>query len=223
MATRTLLQRIRLKVLKLILTKKEFDLLPFSWLGYLINVGWFESISRGQSIDKNQKPIPWITYPAFYFLRERLTEGINLFEYGSGNSILYYLENKINVFSVEHDYEWFQLIKSKLHSGQLYYRSIFSENEIKAYVEAIREPQIKFDVIVIDGRYRRRCMLAATNYLKDTGVIILDNSERNYYSRGIEYLMREGFKKIDFWGLAPIAYKISCTSIFYKEENLLNI
>jgi hypothetical protein len=51
----------------------------------------------------------------------------------------------------------------------------------------------------------------------------LDDSERKEYKKGIEYLQQSGYRKIDFWGIAPGIFFNKCTSIFYRDKNCLGI
>lgn len=44
----------------------------------------------------------------------------------------------------------------------------------------------KFDVIFVDGRYRRRCLMAAQEVLNPNGVVILHDAEREHYWAGTE-------------------------------------
>lgn len=81
----------------------------------------------------------------------------------------------------------------------------------------------KYHIIIIDGRDRVNCIKNSIKCLKPEGVIVLDDSERTQYLEGIRFLLNEGFKKIDFWGISPgLSYKKS-TTIFYTENNCLGI
>ena len=57
---------------------------------------------------------------------------------------------------------------------------------------------MKFDIVIVDGRDRVNCLKSAIDSLTDEGVIVLDDSERKAYSAGIDNLISQGFKKIDF-------------------------
>lgn len=59
--------------------------------------------------------------------------------------------------------------------------------------------------------------------LKDDGVIIWDNSDRVNYQEGYDFLLANGFKRLDFWGIGPVNSYSWCTSIFYRKENCLKI
>lgn len=81
----------------------------------------------------------------------------------------------------------------------------------------------KFDVIIVDGRDRVNCVKNAIKNLKESGVIVLDDSERESYKEGIDFILSHGFKKIDFCGISPGLFYKKNTTIFYKTVNCLEI
>ncbi len=127
----------------------------------------------------------------------------------------------MEVTSVEHNIEWYNKLKSKIpgNSNLILSKSDRSED----YVQGLKQSNKKYDLIIIDGIHRVDCCLSASNYLTDKGVIILDDSEREQYSKGIKHLINEDFKRIDFWGIAPGFVIRKCTTIFYKTKNCLCI
>ena len=80
-----------------------------------------------------------------------------------------------------------------------------------------------FSIIIIDGEKRVECMNEAIKYLKDDGVIVLDDSHWDEFKAGIEFLKLNNFKQIPFFSIAPGFFSKNCTSIFYKENNCLDI
>ena len=48
-------------------------------------------------------------------------------------------------------------------------------------------------------------------------------TDRVIYQEGYEFLLTNGFKRLDFWGMGPINPYSWCTSIFYRKENCLEI
>ncbi len=84
--------------------------------GYLYDEGWFRSLDEKRPVDKDGNPIPWFTYPAIEFLKERLTKEMTVFEYGSGSSTLFFAERVKEIISVETNKEWFNKIVNKLPS-----------------------------------------------------------------------------------------------------------
>lgn len=188
---------------------------------YLKQSGWLESRYLSQPVDKDNNPIPWLSYSSIHFLDQTLSPEISMFEYGSGNSTIWYSQRVKHIVSVEHDKSFFDLIEPKI--SQLP-NVVLSFAELPTgYIESIKATGQKFDVVVIDGRERVNCSRIAVDHLTDSGVIIWDNAERQRYTEGIKFLKEKGFRKIDFMGHGPIGHHQSCTSIFYREDNCLGI
>ncbi|GIK23441.1 MAG: hypothetical protein LC122_04105 [Chitinophagales bacterium] len=183
--------------------------------------GWFESFNTKRSIDKNGDPIPWCTYPFIKFIEPRLTKDFIVFEYGSGNSTLWYSSRVKEITAVENDKEWFDTVSKKLLSNaSVIYRNLDYDRE---YCKAVVTTGKKFHLIIIDGRDRVNCVKNSINSLYDDGVVVFDNSDLSKYSDATHFLFNLGYKKIDFWGLSPVTGHNNCTSIFYKNNNCLNI
>ena len=196
-------------------------LLSQLYSGYLIDNGWFKSFKNKASVDKNNNPIPWLTYPFIDFLNERLSKEMKIFEYGSGNSTFYYSERVNSVTSIEHNKNWYDKILSKKSDNViLNFVPLVTNGK---YCKSALESKIKFDIIIIDGEDRVNCINNCLNALTEDGVIILDDSERKEYSAGIDFLLKNSFKKIDFWGIAPGVLLEKCTTIFYKKNNCFNL
>jgi len=187
--------------------------------GYLKETGWINSIRKRQSIDKNNIPIPWVTYPFLGFIKDRLSPSMTLFEYGSGNSTLFWAEKLKFVASVEHDRKWFDKMKPKIPLNVKY--KLYEIGN--GYVESIQSFGMNFDIIFIDGRERVACIKLSYRFLNPDGVIIWDNSLREKYKEGIVFLKDQGFRQIDFKGLNPLGTVDTVTSVFYRQTNCLNI
>lgn len=104
-------------------------------------------------------------------------------------------------------------------------RGIFRELEYGGdYSKTIEDLlPIKFDVIVIDGRDRINCCKHAIKCLSDSGIIILDNSNRKEYVVGRQFLKENGFRELQLFGLTPMITDENSTSFFYKEKNCLDL
>ena len=189
--------------------------------GPLKEDGWFRSFSEQASIDAEGNPLPWITYPAIDFLKKRVTKEMSVFEYGAGGSTLWWASRVKDVVAVEHDRQWFDKVLKALpanvdlHHVKLEYGGAYCRT-----VAAYRE---RFDIVVVDGRDRVNCIKNCLTALKQRGVVILDNSERNEYTEGKKYLQHSGFRSIEFIGACPIVNLKSETSIFYRDNNILSI
>ncbi|MDB5273744.1 MAG: FkbM family methyltransferase [Chitinophagaceae bacterium] len=189
--------------------------------GYLVDKGWYKSYRSKKSIDKENKSIPWLTYPFVHFLNKRLQKNFDMFEYGSGNSTFWYAERLKSVDAVEHHYQWFQYVDSqKPNNVQLNYVPLDYNGK---YCRTVHLSQKPYDIIIVDGRDRNNCMTEAVKALKPEGVIILDNSERTEYQKGIIHLKEQGFKHLEFEGMSPVTTGSTTTSLFYKSNNCLGI
>lgn len=211
----------REQLITLLSRRQEVSLLGFKNEGYLYDTGWIRSVTANEVADKDGKPLPWLTYPAISFLEKRLGKDMALFEFGCGNSTLYYAGKVALVYSVEHDKLWFDKISGTLPKNTcLFFCQLEPGGDYCHYaIQTGRE----FDIIVIDGRDRVNCCKNSIASLKPGGIVILDDAEREKYREGVSLLENEGFKKIEFWGIAPMINYLKCTIIFYREDNCLGI
>jgi hypothetical protein len=172
-------------------------------------------------VDEKNQPLPWVTYSFIDFIKPRLNQELRVFEYGSGNSTLFYAKYVKNVVAVEHDKKWYENLVDRLPTNaKVLYKKLEQGGE---YCKASEQSRSEYDIIVVDGRDRVNCLLFATNAVTLNGVIVLDDSEREDYSEGVQYMKKAGFRQLDFWGIAPgLTYK-KCTSVFYKDNNCLDI
>ena len=199
-----------------------FKLLRLRYRGMLYEEGWFEAACYYKSINKNKEPIPWWTYSLNDFLLPKLNENLEIFEYGSGNSTLYLSKKVKYVTSIEHNKEFFNFLKNKIPKNvTLKFQKLDKYNG--DYSKAILKEKQLFDLIIVDGRDRVNCIHNAIHRIKNNGLILLDDSQRENYKKGIDFLIKNGFKHIYFTGVSAGTYKKKSTSIFYKEYNWLNI
>ena len=196
-------------------------MLSQAYQGYLKESGWIESFEEQEPLSMNGDPLPWITLLCLDFIESRLNKSMSVFEYGAGNSTLYFSKLVGNVASVEHNQEWFDKISRESESNiSIRYCSLKYNDD---YCRSVLKISSYFDLIVVDGRDRVNCIKNCVESLTHDGVIILDDSEREKYKEGIDYLTSRGFKKIDFWGIAlGLTYR-KCTTIFYKSNNCFGI
>lgn len=203
---------------------KFFDLYSLYCLrrgGALKDAGWFKSFKTKTPIDRDGKPIPWMTYSAISFLERRINSNLTVFEYGCGNSTFWWARRVKNIVSCEHDMSWHEKIKELIPvNAELYHINLEYNGKYSKFISKYNQV---FDIIVIDGRDRVNCAKNSLSALKENGVIIWDNSDRDCYEEGYIYLLNSGYKKIDFEGMGPVHEFSWCTSIFYKGENCLNI
>ncbi|WP_254563464.1 class I SAM-dependent methyltransferase [Oscillatoria sp. HE19RPO] len=189
--------------------------------GALNELGWFRSYREEKPVDKDGNPTPWMTYPAIAFLEKRIKPEMTVFEYGSGNSTLWWAERVKFVISCEHNRQWYEQVKKDIPENvELHYVELKKGGE---YCEKIIKYSGKLDLVVIDGRDRVNCARNSLKALKNEGVIIWDNSDRDQYNEGYSLLLRNGYKRLDFTGMGPINVQSWCTSLFYRKLNCLGL
>lgn len=201
-------------LLHLLLGYEEKSLLGTSKEGYLYDIGYQRSLKEKTSVDKDGKPIPWLTYPAIEFLGKYVKPEMTMYEYGAGASTLWFSKRIKKIISAEHDKKWYEKIKKELpnHCEINHYNLEYGGD----YCQSITQYNQKYDIILVDGRDRVNCVKYALEYIKPDGIIILDNSDRGSYSEAIDYLKWNNFLTIDFVGLAPGSNVKTQTSIFKK-------
>lgn len=186
----------------------------------LMEEGWFKSYYSKKAVDKFGAPIPWLTYSFIHFINRRLTKEMSIFEYGAGNSTIWFAQRVKKIISVENDEKWVEALKPSLPSNsELVVRNI---DDMK-YAKASLERNEKYDVIIIDGRDRTNCTMYCLNALNEKGIIIFDNTQVEDYAEAIQFIINNGFRKIDFTGTLPIVAYNNTTTIFYRTNNCLNI
>lgn len=189
--------------------------------GYLKSSGWVDSLIAQKPVDINGDPQPWLTLPFISFIKDRLSQSMSIFEYGSGNSTLFYSNYVHEIYAVEHDKEWYETVQKNIKdSVRLIYCNLEYDGE---YCRTSQKVDKKFNIIIVDGRDRVNCLKQSVDSLTDDGCIVLDDSERERYEEGVKFLLDKGFRKLDFWGVSLGVTYNRCTTLFYKDNNCLGV
>lgn len=161
---------------------------------------WWEAWDQG---------VPWLIMSAVDYLDELIKPSFSVFEWGSGASTVWLAKKVSQVTSVEHTKKWYERLSKRLEEEGLANVTLHFLPMDK-YVEAILGyPDDAFDLIMIDGRQRVRCIESARLRLKPSGILVLDNAERARYQTGIALLAQ--WDRRDFRGKW-------LTSIFLRPE-----
>jgi predicted O-methyltransferase YrrM len=159
--------------------------------------------------DLAELDLPWWTYPAVRAVDEHLAalEGrARVFEYGAGASTLWLRARAAEVISVEHDVAFLPTVDALLAgapgAGTVLSRPLdgAEPSPSDAYVRSIGEVAGDFDLIVVDGRERVRCVRAALPRLAPGGVLLLDDSQRRRYRSVVQ---DPDLDVVEYRGLVP--------------------
>ena len=179
------------------------------WLDY----GHLKSVRSASAMDGAGQPIPWLTYPAIEFLQQLDLSEKTVFEYGSGNSTLFWGARAARIVSVEDEESWSGNLRARVSPNC----TLLHEADLRRYVNAIRRYPEGFDIIVVDGpargHTRLRCARAAVEHLKPGGMIILDNSD--WLPLSAAALRDADLLQVDMSGFFPCGDHTATTSFFF--------
>lgn len=130
-------------------------------------------------------PTPWLQESAVYFLLGWLSSRVNprILEFGSGKSTIWFGAHGWTTLSIEHDKSWFDKVRSQ--AGTCVDIRLLPRPYSSVCKTLQRE---SFDMILVDGRDRVCCIRESLPLLRSGGVIMLDNSEREYYHKGTDLM-----------------------------------
>lgn len=162
---------------------------------------------------------PWISYDAQDLIEGHLNSGSRVLEFGSGMSTLWFAARAKQLVSIEDSPEWYQRIRNVLpHRDSITYR--LAENE--AAYSAAPDGE-SFDLILVDGRWRDRCVQIALDRLSPRGILYLDNADKSSNDdsgdvpRAValmeEAALRNGWRLQRFTDFAP--------ALFFAQAGLL--
>ena len=184
---------------------------------------WLYSLRKNSFLNENQEYLPWLNYNLVNFITERVKNKLFcVFEYGCGYSTLFWSTFAENVHSVENNKNWFEKIQKLIIEKKIQNINL-SHKENDDFINNIEIQNKKFEIILIDSFARVKCIKKSINFLSENGIIILDNSDRIIYKRGVNFLIRNNFKKINFVGLSPNTFHLEKATIFYKENNIFDL
>ena len=180
----------------------------------MFDYGYAAGYLAGEPIDGDGNPIPWFTYPSVEYLKQLDLRDKSVFEWGSGNSTLFWANKCHDVSSVENDQAWYEKNRSRSKDNM----KLFLKVRPNEYVRTITECNKKFGIIVIDGTERLACAHLAPKYLTDDGMIIFDNSDWDVSFELVRFLRDQNLIQVDFSGFSSLNAITSVTSIFFKKD-----
>ena len=174
--------------------------------------GQYKTICRWDCVDRYDNPIPWYSYPAIEYIKQLDVSDKTIFEYGSGNSTIFWASRCKKLVSVEDNQHWYNKVKAKLPDNVEY--TLF--NEKQKYISSIDNHPDKFDIVIIDGSHRYECCARALQNLKDDGFIILDNSD--WKEKTSQVLRESNLIEVDMSGFGPISDYTWTTSFYFTRS-----
>lgn len=174
-----------------------------------VHYGQWRTIRDWDSVNSNGEPTPWYTYPATEFLSHIDLSRFKVFEYGSGNSTLWWSRRAEQVTSVEDDESWYLRVKNNIvaNSEKVSYRFVKDRQQYFSMATS------DFDVFIVDGKHRRECLEQIVSLGGGGVMLVLDNSD--WYPKSVRFIQDKlGWMQIDFHGFGPINDYTWTTSLF---------
>ncbi len=194
---------------------------------YLKKTGYFKSIFENKPVSVQGDALPWYSYSAISFLDRKfahpdlINNNFTAFEFGAGNSSIWWSKRVKKIVSVENDPDWVTIINGiKSDNMDIHYCELKYGGKYCRYIANFNQ---LFDIIIVDGRDRNNCIKHCISHLSKAGIIVLDNSERDQYKEGIQHLSEKGFRSIEFHGLGPINPYPWSTTVFYRDNNIIEL
>jgi hypothetical protein len=201
-----------------------------------------------QTLDKSKSSLdygfPWFTFQAMEFINSRLKPGIKVFEYGGGSSTQYFIRKGGEVHTAEHHKGWFADLQKYFEKegkswfgflleaeapatgsepgNPLHYFSKdadYQSMNFKKYASKIDDyADQTFDIVLVDGRARPSCIYHSVPKVKSGGYLVVDNTERDYYTHYFEKNFSSQFvKELDVFGPVPYTEWFHKTTIWRKK------
>lgn len=175
----------------------------------LDKLGYAESSKTRTPCDAKGLPLPWYTYPAIAYLRQFALGDCCVFEWGCGNSSLFFAARCRKVRSIDIAASWVEKIRMNAPANlDVHHRPI------DAFPSSISNFGETYDIIVIDAERRLDCAHESVKYLNAGGLIIVDNADNS--PKTCSFLRSEGLLQVDFTGFGPVCTYRWTTSLFFK-------
>jgi hypothetical protein len=177
--------------------------------------GHFRSSLKRAAVSKDGSPLPWYTYPCIEFLRHRSFDRKSVLEFGGGQSTLWWAARAKTVVTIEGQALWYERLKKQIPGNVTLH--LVPPAKVDAYLSDIERilqatGLIAFDVIILDGFFRKQLIDTAKRYLAADGMLICDDAET--YG-AFESFQHSGWNRVDFFGYAPGVVLPHCTSIAF--------
>jgi len=185
-------------------------------IAFSLRSGHFRSALANKAVSRSGEPLPWYTYPCIDFLRFRDFSDRTVLELGAGQSTLWWAGRAKSVVAIEGDRGWYEsLLRLVPGTVGLYFvpqdDAAICVAEVAKRLAALGEP--RFDVVVIDGLWRRELVATAARVVAPDGIVICDNAEGYGFH---EAFLDKGFERVDFYGYAPGVILPHCTAIYFR-------
>lgn len=178
----------------------------------------------------------WTSPASIVIFRELLRKDMNGVEFGSGKSTAFFAQHLGHLTSIEHHKGWHEKVQAWMKERNISnvdYRLVEPDKEEKPFPVALSRHfpdglktktgfvdyvselaafgDSSIDFLLVDGRARTECALIGIHKLKPGGILVLDNSERDWY--------RPVHEAVATWSKVYTTTGLTDTVIWFKPES----
>jgi len=151
-------------------------------------VGWGKILSHGPMaistgllrLSVGYRPeTPWIAYDAITEFKKFFNKNSRVLEFGSGMSTVWYSKMGGEVCSVEDYRPWFDKVDAVLEKRGISNINYQFASTPEEYFTFQSDDSEGFDLIMVDGSHRAKCVEHSVKLLRPGGILYLDNSDKH--------------------------------------------
>jgi predicted O-methyltransferase YrrM len=187
----------------------------------LRQVGWLSTL-EGESQDRNG-PIPWLTYAAVDFLDQIVSPEATVLEIGAGASTRFWVQRGNHVVALEGDLTYCASLADSLDTARCQLIHVSSSDAVRDLCRSYGSLGQTFDVVIADAFSPRGLYLAdAASLVRPSGILVVDNADREEVSQALPPIQEQGFYRLDFFGIGPINKYAWLTTILCRNSSLFS-
>lgn len=118
---------------------------------------------------------PWISYRATSELNVILHPEWRVLEFGAGMSTLWLAKRALFVLSIESNRDWYQWVCMQLKSRAITNVEVRLRQDPDSYAAAVHPQDGLFELVLIDGDWRARCVEPSLRAMSSEGLLYIDN------------------------------------------------
>lgn len=170
--------------------------------------------------------LPWIAFPCVDFLTGYLEPTHNVFEWGGGGSTIFFLKKGCRVTTVESSAEWVQQLEAQVGElggdarsrWDLRYVPL-SDNSDPAVADYVQQVTVggAWDLILVDGWRRLKCLHEGLHHVKPGGALVLDNANQKQFVSVPQ--MMQTWERHELRGLGVARSWVTRTDVYVRPED----
>jgi hypothetical protein len=185
----------------------------------LIATGIIRSLAESRPVDGSGRPIPGYVHAATDFVEPHLRPEWRAHIWGNGADLIWWSSKVASVTAVvtKGAYD-----PAYVGSGSRSIRDIRIVDARDATYSDVSEAPGPVDIAVVGGEVPDRCVMSLLERISESGLVLVENSDRSACAEALSLMRGAGWRRIDFWGVLPQYLFRGCTTVFYKDDRYVS-